>query len=260
MPQATLRRSDVPAIIAKVDARQLTRRGQPVIRVTVKNFGERAAGLVGNSVRFNEQNARVVRFIRKWGAENVTGMINKTTRDRLRTVLVRGIEQGQGYEAMGKAIGHVFDVAQGSRSVMIARTEVHRASNFASLEGYKQAGVEEKEWQHSAGGDQPRETHEEMDGQTVGIDDDFESPTGDTAPYPGEFGDAADDANCQCGVLPVVNTRALRPSSRSWVARTTPRLMAPHVRKMRGAMQAGFAAQRKSVVAAFEARADKGEV
>jgi uncharacterized protein with gpF-like domain len=256
MPSA-LKKSDVPFIVARISSRELIRRGQPVIETTVSTFGKRAVETIGSNVRFNEQNRRVVSFIKKWGAEHVTGMVNRTTQNRIRTVLIRGIEQGHDYAKMGKAIGRVFDVAEGSRAVMIARTEVHRASNFASLEGYQQAGVSQKEWQHTDGGENPREDHIEMDGQIVDIEDDFTSPSGNTAPYPGEFGDAGDDANCQCGVLPVVDDKRLRPSARQLVLRFFPRLRAPLEKRMRTAMKAGFKAQREAVFAEFEKRADK---
>lgn len=256
MPKkAALKKSDVPYIIARIVASELTRRGQPVIRRTVNNFGSRAAEMMGT--KFNEENRRVSRFIRTWGAEHVSGMINRTTQMRVQKVLLDGIRDGKDYEQMGKVIGHVFDVAEGSRATMIARTEIHRASNFASMEGYRQAGVDQKEWQHTDGGPDARPDHIAMDGQVVGIDEDFESPSGNTAPYPGQFGDAADDANCQCGVLPVVDDKRLRPRARRLLVKTTPRLRVPFEREMRRAMRAGFRVQRNAVMDEFNARADK---
>lgn len=259
MAGAALKKSDVPKLVAKVTARELTRRGEPLIRGTVTQFGKRAANLVSGTDVFNVQNRRVQDFIRRWGAERITGDVNRTTQRRIRNVLIKAIDDGLGYEAMGKRISHVFDVAEGSRAVMIARTEVARASNFATEEGYRQAGVDQKEWQHSAGGDNPREDHIEMDGQIVGIDEDFTSPSGNTAPYPGEFGDPGDDINCQCGVLPVVGDKRMRASSRRWIARFLPRLVAPWQRKFATAMRQGFKEQRKAVMAEFNRLADKTE-
>lgn len=253
---AALKKSDIPVIVARIDARQLAKRGKPIVQATIKRFGEQAIDLVGQSVVFNGKNPRVTQFLDKWSATRITGKVNKTTQKRIRTVLSRAVEEGHGYERMAKEIGHVFDVAEGSRAMMIARTEVHRASNFAGLEGYKQAGVEKKEWQTSIS-DTSRETHIEMNGQVVDIDENFTSPDGGSAPYPGEFGEAGEDVNCQCGVLPVVNERSLRPVVRRVMLKTADRQQMPYRRKLQSAMRAGFAAQRKAVMAAFEARADK---
>lgn len=255
MSRAALSMTDVSIIVSKVDARELTKRGEPIVRSTVGSFGKRATEMLSDGIVFNAQNKRVVAFIDKWGAERVS-KVNRYTQKRLRTVLMKGIGEGKGYTEVAKDIRQVFDVAK-SRAVTIARTEIHRASTFASTEGYKQAGADQKEWQHSAGGDNPREDHEAMDGQVVGIDDEFTSPSGNTAPYPGEFGDPQDDVNCQCGVLPVTSDKRLRTAARGWVRRFLPRLRRPYEKRMTSAMRGGFAAQHKTVMAEFEKRADK---
>jgi SPP1 gp7 family putative phage head morphogenesis protein len=194
-------------------------------------------------------NPGVSSFIRKWGVERITGQVNQTTKDRLRTVLARAVDEGKSYEQMAKAIEHVFGVAKGSRATMIARTEVGRASNYATKQGYKQAGVEQKEWQATQD-NATRDTHSEMDGQVQDIDDEFESPDGGTADYPGDFGDAAEDANCRCGVLPVVGERRLRGNRfRMW--KVLEQARHPYDRRLHIAMVVGFEHQRMAVMDAF---------
>jgi uncharacterized protein with gpF-like domain len=123
----------------------------------------------------------------------------------------------------------------------IAKTEVNRASNFASWEGYKQAGVEQKEWL-SVLSDTTRASHEEMDGQTVDINEEFVSPNGGTAQYPGGFDDPAEDINCQCGVLPVVDERRVR-GRRVILSKSFQRERIPWNRKLSRAFSAAFAEQ-----------------
>jgi hypothetical protein len=83
------------------------------------------------------------------GAARVTG-INETTRDKIRDVIARGIDQGMtvlqvadlieaGDFVGGLYSGSVFDSA---RAEMIARTELMDAYNGAALGAYGDAGVE----------------------------------------------------------------------------------------------------------------------
>ena len=92
--------------------------------------------------------------------------------------------------------------ATGGRALAIARTEVGRASNFATLEGYKQTGVKFKEWLSARDSD-VRDEHVFMDGQVVGIDEDFPMPGGGSTPAPLLSGGAAMDINCRCLIVPL---------------------------------------------------------
>jgi uncharacterized protein with gpF-like domain len=142
------------------------------------------------------------------------------------------------------------------RADTIARTATTEGSSFASVEGYRQAGVEEKEWLTTVSGDS-RASHVAMDGQIVGITENFESGDGGTAPYPGGFGDPSEDCNCECAVLPVVSEKRL--SSRAMILKAFERLRAPHRRAMRSAMGKAFAAQSDAVVAAIREYDDVAE-
>jgi SPP1 gp7 family putative phage head morphogenesis protein len=246
---------DVGVLVARVKPEELIRRGKPIINRSVEFFGRRAVSSVGSNVGFNVSNPRTVSFLKRWGADRITGDVNRTTQRRLRTVLSRGVAAGKTHQEIAKDIARVFDVAKGSRSVQIARTEIARASNFASREGYKQAGLEEKEWQATQDATS-REDHDAMDGQVVGIDEDFTSPSGYTAPYPGAFGEASEDINCRCGVLPVVSDKAFRNISRLWLYKGLERARAPYDRQMRRAMASGFSAQQAAVMSAFNEMGD----
>ena len=57
-----------------------------------------------------------------------------------------------------------------------------------------------KQWDATLDGD-TRPTHRALDGQIRETDKPFESSSGRTARYPGDFGDPAEDCNCRCVAL-----------------------------------------------------------
>lgn len=82
----------------------------------------------------------------------------------------------------------------------IADTEMHRIANTAALDTAKFAGAKTKTWATMLD-DRVRETHEYLEGQTVGMDDDFYTYDGDHAPAPGLFELAENNVNCRCELL-----------------------------------------------------------
>ena len=82
----------------------------------------------------------------------------------------------------------------------IADTEMHRIANTAALDTAKFAGAKRKTWATMLD-DRVRETHEYLEGQTVGMDDDFYTYDGDHAPAPGLFELAENNVNCRCELL-----------------------------------------------------------
>lgn len=84
--------------------------------------------------------------------------------------------------------------------IRIAETEVHRDANEAALATAKRAGVTKKTWQTMLD-DKVRETHDYLEGVTVGIDEDFYTYDGDHAPAPGLFDLAENNVNCRCELV-----------------------------------------------------------
>ena len=127
---------------------------------------------------------------------------------QIREEITQGIIQGRGYPDVAKDIAERMNMAAG-RAERIVRTEAHRAreeGKLASLEQAEKRGVEmEKVWTSTLDGN-TRDTHQDLDGQTVPMFDDdgnpglFKSPAGNTAEYPGGFGVAEEDINCRCAV------------------------------------------------------------
>ena len=82
----------------------------------------------------------------------------------------------------------------------IADTETHRIANAAALNTAKQAGATNKTWVTMLD-DRVRETHDYLEGMTVGIDEDFYTYDGDHASAPGLFELAENNVNCRCELL-----------------------------------------------------------
>ena len=173
----------------------------PVYEDIVGDFGERTVLTIGARTQFDLTDPRVLHFLKTEAGTFIT-KINETTREEIRKQLTEGVEAGESIDHLADRINSVFDMAQTRRSVVIARTETIRASNFGSFEGMKQSDVEEKEWLATRD-DRTRDEHAEMDGQIQPIDKPFISPDGEEAMYPGDFGVPELDINCRCTVAPV---------------------------------------------------------
>tara|TARA_Y100000114_G_scaffold127375_1_gene123986 strand:+ start:2428 stop:5625 length:3198 start_codon:yes stop_codon:yes gene_type:complete len=94
-----------------------------------------------------------------------------------------------------------------ARARLIARTEATKASALGSQQAFSQAAADginvRKQWL-SARDDKVRDSHADLDGFTVGVNEEFISITGATAAGPAQFGEPAEDINCRCVVIPVV--------------------------------------------------------
>jgi SPP1 gp7 family putative phage head morphogenesis protein len=116
----------------------------------------------------------------------IKGMTD-TTIDEIGNTIADGLAKGDSYEATGKAVREM--IGEVNRSETIANTEYARASTEASMETYKELGVEKKEFMAEA--DACPECEENQDAGAIAIDDEF--PNGDVPVHP----------NCRCAIAPV---------------------------------------------------------
>lgn len=84
--------------------------------------------------------------------------------------------------------------------VRIAETESHRIANTSALDTARHGGATKKTWVTMLD-DRVRETHDYLEGMTVGIDDDFYTYDGDHAPAPSLFQLASNNVNCRCELI-----------------------------------------------------------
>lgn len=84
--------------------------------------------------------------------------------------------------------------------IRIAETEMHRIANTAALDTAVFAGAKTKTWVTMLD-DRVRDTHEYLEGETVGIRDDFYTFDGDHAVAPGLFSLPENNINCRCELV-----------------------------------------------------------
>jgi SPP1 gp7 family putative phage head morphogenesis protein len=165
----------------------------PFIRDIVAKYGDETFEFLGLT-GFDNSSTNVRSFLKKDGLQFAKD-INKTTKKRISNAIADGTEAGESIVSIRNRVRDVYKQASTSRAMTIARTEISRASTFATVEGYKQSKVVKgKEWlaefdSHTC------ELCSSMHGEVVSINENFSlggDPPGVTHP------------NCRCLVLPVL--------------------------------------------------------
>lgn len=94
-----------------------------------------------------------------------------------------------------------FESGTADDIMRVADTDSHRIYNDAVLNvGDKAEGNVYKTWQTMLD-DRVRDTHDYLEGMTVPISERFYTFDGDSARYPGDFDDPANNVNCRCGIV-----------------------------------------------------------
>lgn len=171
-----------------------------------------AAGELGVDVRWDLMNPRVRELVDDYETNRIVG-ITQTQRKGISSVVRQGFESGlRGPEIAGEIEQHYDEELIPNRATVIARTEMGIASNRATHGVHKTSGiVERQEWVATLDG-RVRDSHRVMNGQIVGVDENFESGLGNEAPHPMAFGVAKDDIQCRCAAVAKVPER--QPTSR----------------------------------------------
>lgn len=175
----------------------------PIESGIILDFGEAAlADAKAKGILFDIERPDIRWFLTN-GITERSKIITQTTADQLQEIITKGADLGEGGDAIAERILTEFPDMAANRAKAIARTETNMASNVATLSGYEQAGVEKKEWL-SARDSRVRESHVDLDGQTVRISENFHSASGATGPHPGALGRADEDINCRCVMVPLI--------------------------------------------------------
>ena len=134
--------------------------------------------------------------------------IAQTTAKRLKTIFEDGLLRGDSVADIAKEIedAKIFNT---KRARMIARTESTKAINLATTQAYNAAQVDginiRKQWL-SANDSLVRDTHKELNGKIVGVNEMFVVPSnGNKGLSPANFGEAEEDINCRCTIAPVID-------------------------------------------------------
>ena len=89
------------------------------------------------------------------------------------------------------------ELGNANEILRVVETDGNRVYNTGGVEGAKSVGATSKTW-NTMLDDRVRDTHDPLQGVTVGIDDKFVTWDGDEARYPGDFEDVANNVNCRC--------------------------------------------------------------
>ncbi len=131
--------------------------------------------------------------------------VNQDTLRALSSEITDALAGGESIGQISNRLSDLFDFSEKFRSTRIARTEIIGSANEGQLEAYTENGVKDKEWV-TARDEKVRDSHK-IDGQNVGITDDFTLASGVKIQHPGDRkGNApvGEIVNCRCTVNPVI--------------------------------------------------------
>lgn len=209
----------VERITAALRPERLTLAVERLWRSELQAWMLRSGTEVGASLSLDMINPLIAAHMRAFGGERIVG-INRTTQNAIREALAAGIEAGEGADVLARRVRDVFSDANTRRALVIARTEVLRSSNWAATAAYRASGlVEEREWLATPD-TRTRDSHRDMDGQTIGIGERFQLASGVNrgreADHPGGFDIPAEDIQCRCFTAPKVNRRSTEDRQKKW--------------------------------------------
>ncbi len=176
----------------------------PITRQVVQKAGESFLSEYGIELTFNVNNEQALTLINAL-TNRIKGM-NDTTYLTLKNMLENAYNEGWPLSKLEKEIRLQYQnwvsgtSMTEARASMIARTETAAAVNGGTLIGYKQGGVEKKEWLASLDS-HTRDTHAALDGNIIILTERFANGLD----YPGDpSGPAGEVINCRCTILPVI--------------------------------------------------------
>lgn len=181
-----------------------------LLKEKVQEQGDYTLDFLGAGAHLDLSSDTSAEYLREHGVELIKE-INDTTREKLRETLAEGFVEEEGIDKLSKRVQEVFKDATRRRADMIARTESIRASNFGSVEAYRQSGVVEAQEWLAERDNRTCEFCMEMDGRVIGLDEVY-FEKGDTFKVGG--GELKFDllgvgypplhVNCRCTTIPVL--------------------------------------------------------
>jgi HK97 family phage portal protein len=204
MPSSAQERA-VEAALKAVDERPFVQRLTPIFREEMTAAARAELTALNPAKASDDIFGDVSEYLRTFGAKRVS-QINKTTKRQLAATLAEGMAEGESMDKLSARVNEVFSFAAESRADVIARTEVLRASNYATYSAQAASGlVITREWVSTVD-NRTRDSHASMNGVQVPMDEPYklkEGPNaGATALHPGDFDIAEEDIQCRCTTMP----------------------------------------------------------
>lgn len=125
--------------------------------------------------------------------------------DKIRIIITQGVMNGDGYAKVAQAIEKELQMSK-QQAMRVARTELGRAQSQAALDSAMDAknnGLDMKKKWLATLDTRTRHTHQHLDGQSVDVEDSFES-SGCKGQAPHMFigiNSAKENINCRCTLM-----------------------------------------------------------
>lgn len=124
---------------------------------------------------------------------------------QIQSVVLQGILQGESIPHLTKRLSDNLSTRNYAAAVRYARTAITGAENAGRLDALNRAtslGIETKKQWLATPDDRTRDSHREVDGEIVGVDEKFSNGL----EYPGDPNGAPEEVwNCRCTMLPALD-------------------------------------------------------
>ena len=120
--------------------------------------------------------------------------------NQINQIITDGYRSGKGINDIGQQLSKRFDQLATWESRRIARTEVNTSHNVATVDTYRDMGVEYTQW-IAANDDRTRDSHAEVDGEIIPMGGKYSNGLS----YPGDMSGPIEEwINCRCSNAPFV--------------------------------------------------------
>jgi hypothetical protein len=113
---------------------------QALVESAIQSGARAAIADLSADISFNLANPRAVAFLEQYGAERVT-MINETTRDEIRRMVTRGVEQGLSYDQVAKDITARFREFAVGKPQLHIESRAHLVAVTEAANGYEEGNL-----------------------------------------------------------------------------------------------------------------------
>jgi HK97 family phage portal protein len=196
---------------SQLEKRRFAKELSALVTKIIIDQATEAFAFVGVEQAFDEKNPALVSYLKNRAfkfATPVTQLTNKLLGDQLK----EGISAGEGIPKLRKRVEDVFGKMEVFRSERIARSETIRATNYSTLEAYKQSGVVEGQEWLATEDERTCEYCGPMDGKVLSLDDSWfkrgETLTGDRGGILKLDYEKIEHpplhVNCRCTLIPVI--------------------------------------------------------
>jgi HK97 family phage portal protein len=170
---------------------------------------------IESDFKFDAFSKNTQKYLKEEVGKKITTM-SETLKEKVRREIEKGMADNltgfQIKENIAKMVDEQYLITTNSHLQTIVRTETMDALTFGTNEAYIQSGiVDGKEWVTTIDG-RERNSHAELDGQTVGVNEKFVVPSnGHSTDRPHGFGIAEEDIQCRCINSAVINQKSMFP-------------------------------------------------